>query len=105
VVDAVATHLSFQGVTGITGEGATREVQVSVQVDASNALKRVREVATKFADEQLGGADAYRSSCQDDGYDHLCRALKFQVPPDDTRRYSFRRLDDGWRLDDGSGQS
>lgn len=98
-VEAVASRAGFHAVTGITGEGSGRGVEVTVRSHATDSLKRIQEFATKFANEHLGGADAYRNSCENySSYGYLCGALQFQVPRDETKRYNFQLFDDGWRL-------
>ena len=102
-VQPIAWH--YATVTGITGEGSTRTVEVKVQANLTASLVRLQELAKSVLREQRRDEASYVSACDGRMNDYLCMVLGYKIPPPRTRDIAFQRYDDGWRIVTDSGES
>jgi hypothetical protein len=96
VVNPIEAH--FAAITGITGQGDTREVDASIESVISPELRRLQQIARKVLQQQHRDEQPYVYTCHGRTDDYLCVVLGFKAPQTRVRPYRFQLYDDGWRL-------
>jgi hypothetical protein len=96
VVNPIEAH--FTAITGIAGQGDTREVDASIESVISPELRRLQQIARRVLQQQHRDEQPYVYTCHGRTDDYLCVVLGFKAPQTRVRSYRFQLYDDGWRL-------